>query len=74
MSTHLGDSFDYVFTLFMKVFFEWYWRFGGDFTFVIYKTCDKGLQCPKWAKKDLLQQYSKNYKWGEITIIEMWCT
>jgi hypothetical protein len=33
--------------------------FGGDFTFVIYKAFDKGLQCPNWAKKDYLQQCSK---------------
>jgi len=33
--------------------------FGRDFTFVIYKAFDKGLQCPKQAKKDLLQQRSK---------------
>jgi hypothetical protein len=33
--------------------------FRGDFTFVNYKAFDKGLQCPKWAKKNLLQQCSK---------------
>jgi hypothetical protein len=33
--------------------------FGGDFTFVIYKAFDKGLQCPKRAKEDLLQQCLK---------------
>jgi len=45
--------------LFLTVLLNDIEGFGGDFTFVIYKAFDKGLQCPNWAKKDYLQQCSK---------------
>jgi hypothetical protein len=32
--------------------------FGEDFIFVIYKAFGR-FACPKWAKKDYLQQHSK---------------
>jgi hypothetical protein len=33
--------------------------FSWDFTFMIYKTFDASLKCPKWVKKNYLQQCSK---------------
>jgi hypothetical protein len=40
-------------------FLEWYWGFGGDFTFVIYKAFGKNLQCPK-----ALQVRKEKWNWN----------
>jgi hypothetical protein len=43
----------------MKVFLSDIEGFNWDFTFVIYRAFGASLKCPKWVKKDYLQQCSK---------------
>jgi len=43
----------------MKAFLSDIEGFSWDFTFVIYRTFGASLKCPKWIKKDYLQQCSK---------------